>query len=414
MHGIPENDRVRSDGVLRVLDLGVRPEDSEEILLRKRLLTAGGLLVPVALATLGIVYLHYGETVAGAGYCGFAAWLWLQVALFAWHRNVRTAAIAVAAVALPAHLLAIVSLGNLIHSGGLLLWGLAFPVATGTIFLPLAWMFPFYAMYVVNVVVQVFVATGDRSSVPTGMERAILVANLLGMSAFAVVIIVTFVIQRDRAFRLLSDEQHRTRELLLNILPREIADELSENPGVIAQHRDAVSILFCDVVSFTPLSESMRPSELVEMLDSLVSAFDELVEKYDLEKIKTIGDCYMAAAGIPRERADHAQALVALALDMQRLVCEREFGGRRLQVRIGINSGPVIAGVIGRRKFSYDLWGDAVNTASRMETYGVAGEVRVTAATYELIRDDYDCTPVGTIDVKGKGALPVWTVVRAH
>lgn len=404
----------RADLVLRVLDLGVRPGDSEEMLLRKRLLTAGGLLVPVALATLGIVYLHYGETVAGVGYCGFAAWLWLQVGLFAWHGNVRTAAVAVAAVALPAHLLAIVSLGNLIHSGGLLLWGLAFPVATGSIFLPLTWMYPFYAMYAVNVAVQVFVATGDRSNVPTGMERAILFANLLGMSAFAVVIIVTFVIQRDRAFRLLSEEQQRTRDLLLNILPREIADELSENPGVIAEHREAVSILFCDVVSFTPLAESMAPGEVVEMLDSLVSAFDELVEKYDLEKIKTIGDCYMAAAGIPRERPDHARALVALALDMQRLVCEREFGGRRLQVRIGINSGPVVAGVIGRRKFSYDLWGDAVNTASRMESHGVAGEVRVTKATYELIGDAFECTPVGTIDVKGKGALPVWSVAAAR
>jgi guanylate cyclase len=136
-----------------------------------------------------------------------------------------------------------------------------------------------------------------------------------------------------------------------------------------------------------------------------------LVEKYELEKIKTIGDCYMVAAGVPRQRDDHAHALARLALEMASLCSIRDFQGRSLHFRIGINSGPVVAGVIGRRKFIYDLWGDAVNTASRMESHGAADCIQITQATYELIGDDFICEPRGTVNVKGKGEMAVWYVL---
>jgi adenylate cyclase len=154
----------------------------------------------------------------------------------------------------------------------------------------------------------------------------------------------------------------------------------------------------------------MTPIELVELLNEVFSQFDRLVEKYGLEKIKTIGDCYMVASGVPRARHDHAQALLGMALEMQAFVSANQFLGRQLEFRIGLNSGPVVAGVIGRKKFIYDLWGDAVNTASRMESHGVGGTIQITRATYELVKDAFVCEPQGTLNVKGKGEMEVWFV----
>ena len=159
------------------------------------------------------------------------------------------------------------------------------------------------------------------------------------------------------------------------------------------------------------MAATMSPRQLVDLLNEVFQCFDGLVEKYDLEKIKTIGDCYMVAAGVPRARSDHAIAIVQLALDMQAEVGVREFGGHRLVFRIGINSGPVVAGVIGRKKFSYDLWGDAVNLASRMESHGQGGAIQITRNTYELIKHDFDLEAKGTVKVRGAGELEVWHVL---
>ena len=157
-----------------------------------------------------------------------------------------------------------------------------------------------------------------------------------------------------------------------------------------------------------------RAEHLDGEADVLDLAFDGMVERLGVEKIKTIGDCYMVAAGIPTRRADHAQALAHLALEMRDYVSQHEFLGQHLAFRIGLNSGPVVAGVIGRKKFSYDLWGDAVNTASRMESHGQAGVIQMTAATYDLIRGDFVCEPAGTIFVKGKGMMDAWHLVGAR
>jgi class 3 adenylate cyclase len=208
----------------------------------------------------------------------------------------------------------------------------------------------------------------------------------------------------------LKREQEKSERLLLNILPEEIANILKDDDKIIAEHLNNASILFADVVNFTPLSAKMTPIELVEMLNHVFTDFDALVEKYGLEKIKTIGDCYMVASGVPRPRDDHAQALTCMALDMRDTIAKKEFNGKKLNFRIGINSGPVVAGVIGRKKFIYDLWGDAVNTASRMESHSHKGVVQVSEATYKLIKDSFICEPKGAIDVKGKGKMDVWHV----
>ncbi|HEY6368757.1 MAG TPA: adenylate/guanylate cyclase domain-containing protein, partial [Candidatus Binatia bacterium] len=204
----------------------------------------------------------------------------------------------------------------------------------------------------------------------------------------------------------------RSEALLLNILPKDIVSILKRESRTIADHFEGASILFADVVDFTPMSEKMSPTELVDLLNEIFSYFDNLVEKYDVEKIKTIGDCYMVASGVPRPRPDHAHVLARLALDMRQFVNQSKFGAHKISLRIGINSGPVVAGVIGRKKFIYDLWGDAVNTASRMESHGSNGTIQITRATYELIKGDFVCEPRGTVYVKGKGEMEAWHIYR--
>jgi class 3 adenylate cyclase len=206
-------------------------------------------------------------------------------------------------------------------------------------------------------------------------------------------------------------ERQKSEQLLLNILPAEIAEILKGENRVIADYHAETSILFADLVNFTPMSAQMTPIELVELLDEVFSYFDVLVAKYGLEKIKTIGDCYMVAAGVPRYRPDHAYVLTCLALEIHEYVSRQEIRGKHLSFRIGINSGPLVAGVIGRSKSIYDLWGDTVNTASRMESHGVSGSIQITEATYQLIKDDFTCEPQGVINVKGKGEMKVWYVL---
>jgi guanylate cyclase len=217
--------------------------------------------------------------------------------------------------------------------------------------------------------------------------------------------------QRDTALEMLRVEQLKSENLLLNILPPEIAQVLKNENRTIADYIEQASVLFADVVNFTPMSASMTATELVELLNEVYSHFDALVEKYDLEKIKTIGDCYMVAAGVPRRRADHALVITQLALDIRDYVARHQFRGHQLQFRIGINSGSVVAGVIGRKKFAYDLWGDTVNTASRMESHGSGGFIQITEDTYNLIKNDFGCEPRGKIQVKGKGEIDVWYVM---
>jgi adenylate cyclase len=213
---------------------------------------------------------------------------------------------------------------------------------------------------------------------------------------------------------LLGRERERSDMLLLNILPESIAERLKQHPSVIAEHFEQVTVLFADILNFTPLSARISPGEVVALLNDVFSRFDQLAERHGLEKIKTIGDAYMVASGLPTPRPDHAQAAAAMALDMlQALAAYNRGRSEPLQIRIGLNSGPVVAGVIGTKKFIYDLWGDTVNTASRMESHSDADAIQITRATYELVCDQFACAPRGTISVKGKGQMQVWHIVGA-
>jgi guanylate cyclase len=226
-------------------------------------------------------------------------------------------------------------------------------------------------------------------------------------------LLALFAQQRQEALTALQIAQDKAENLLLNVLPRPIAEKLKAEPQTIADHFVSASILFADVVDFTRRSERMSPAEVVGVLDHLFSHFDMLADRYEVEKIKTIGDAYMVAAGVPSPRPDHARVLALMALDMvDAMRTSDEVGHLGLELRIGINSGPVVAGVIGRKRFLYDLWGDAVNTASRMESSGTAGRIQITRATHDLIEDEFVCEARGTISVKGKGEMETWYLLE--
>src|SRR5262249_25632633 len=213
-------------------------------------------------------------------------------------------------------------------------------------------------------------------------------------------LLALFAKQRGEALAALRIEQDKAETLLLNILPRSIADRLKADSQTIADDFQEASILFADVVDFTPLAQRLPAAEVVGMLDRLFSHFDPLADRYGLEKIKTIGDCYMVAAGVPNPRPDHARAIALMAIEMREAMRDTDaVGDLGLELRIGINSGPVVAGVIGRKRFLYDLWGDAVNTASRMESHGAPGRIQITRATHDLIKDDFVCEPHRPIEV---------------
>ncbi|MBE9039554.1 PAS domain-containing protein, partial [Oscillatoriales cyanobacterium LEGE 11467] len=219
--------------------------------------------------------------------------------------------------------------------------------------------------------------------------------------------------QRKLAEEALRAEQEKSEALLLNILPRAIAKRLKQSQDAIAEQFEEVTILFADIVGFTPLSARLQPVELVNLLNQIFSNFDRLAEKYGLEKIKTIGDAYMVVGGLPVPHAHTARAIADMALEMLETICEvRAQIGESFQIRIGINTGTVVAGVIGLKKFIYDLWGDAVNVASRMESSGEAGKIQVTTATYEQLKHHYRFQRRGEIAVKGKGLMTTYWLLE--
>jgi guanylate cyclase len=265
----------------------------------------------------------------------------------------------------------------------------------------LLWFVAYVATLVLAVVLPELIEpiyVGEAS--PAGIAFTIM--GVLGVFVFPSM--AYFVRQRDRF-------QKRSDDLLLAILPDEIAERLKSDRTMIADDHESASVLFADVVGFTPMSAAMSPPELVSLLNTVFTTFDRFVEELGLEKIKTVGDAYMVASGVPHGRSDHAHAIAELALRMRDHTERHRFDGHEISLRIGINSGPVVAGVVGTHKFAYDLWGDVVNTASRMEPEGVPGSIQVTSATYELIRSGFVCESRGVVSVKGKGDMETYFLV---
>jgi adenylate cyclase len=399
------------DQIGRVLRLGARPDDAPEMRGKKSLLVGLSLMVLPAGLLWGALYQALDEPVAAAFPWGYAAVSTACIAVFAWTASfafLRTAELGLILV-VPA-LLTLV-LGGLVPSSGVILWSFLAPLGA-LVFTDSgrAWSwFAAFGVLLVGVTLVAPVVRPDAAELPEGAVTAFSALNIGVVSLIAFTLLATFARQREAALR-------RVQSLLLNILPGEIAERLQEEPETIADHFEEASILFADVVDFTPLSSRLGPRDVVRVLDELFTAFDELADEYGVEKIKTIGDCYMVAAGVPIPRPDHAHALVRMGLEMRERAraCLPEAGHGDLQLRIGVASGPVVAGVIGRRRFLYDLWGDTVNMASRMESHGTPGVIQITRATWELVRDDFVTEARGPIEVKGKGQVEAWHLVSAR
>lgn len=213
-----------------------------------------------------------------------------------------------------------------------------------------------------------------------------------------------------RAEHAMETEYQRSESLLINILPASIAERL-KNPAhnIIADKYDDASILFADIAGYTKRASDTTPTELVRFLDALYTDLDALVDRHGLEKVKTSGDSYMVVSGVPESRPDHLEALAGLALDMADAVAGlRDVQGREVPLRIGLAAGPVVAGVVGARKFFYDVWGDAVNVASRMEATDVEGRIQVPDDVYQRLNPEFSFEERGEIDVKGKGLMHTW------
>ena len=389
----------------RLVSIAVTESDSEDMARTKRLL-AGALwvaLVTTAISAYQIAVIFDAETAAAIIGC---SWLASATALFMMWRWPTTYPGVMHLIAL---VNVLVSAGLLIVFGGQLasgvnsVWAMITLVGAVVVFADwraTAWLIAFLAASIAGS------AIGARIEPIETMENAEYLAtfNLLIVTLFVYWALFYYV--RQRAVLLQESDS-----LLRNVLPDEIAKRLKSSPETIADSFDSASILFADVAGFTPMSADMTPRELVSLLDELFTDFDAIVEACGLEKIKTIGDAYMVAAGVPEPRADHALAICDLAIEMRDHVASKRYQGRQVRFRMGINSGPVVAGIIGRHKFSYDLWGDAVNTASRMESFGSAGDIQITESTLRLVEDEFVCEAQGTIEVKGKGPMPVWYLI---
>ena len=358
------------------------------------------------------VYLYFNEIGVFLCFLGYAifdlcvlAFLSKKRLRFIWVRNIYLC------VHLAACFLIILLLGGIVNSTGVIFFlpMAAFGMITQRTREFLGWLGATVGLVIMAVALQPWLPASNN--IPFGVSTLFWGINFTNFCWILFWNLKAIFQQRDTALSLLQAEQDKSEKLLLNILPPEIARVLKNEDRVIADHIDQVSILFADVVNFTPMSESMSPIELVSLLDEVFSRFDILVEEYNLEKIKTIGDCYMVAAGVPRPRPDHAHILARLALDMQEYVNHNEIRGHRLQFRIGINSGPVVAGVIGRRKFSYDLWGDMVNTASRLQTHCASGEIQVSELVYQRLKERYRFAEKGPVQVRSKGVMQTYLLL---
>ena len=388
-----------------VARIGSDPNDDDDIRLQKSLLVICAFPFMVAGVAWGGMYILFNEPLAGAIPLSYSVISLLSIMYFGRTRQYRYFRFSQLTLILLLPFLLMIALGGFIHGSAVVLWSLICPMGAMLFDEPPRaprWFLAFISLVVLSGFLQPYVRATNNLS--PALVNFFFVINLIGVGALVFMMVFYFVGQKNMF-------QQKSETLLLNILPKEIAAILKNESRTIADHYNQASVLFADMVGFTPLSAQLPPVEMVELLNEVFSFFDSLLDKYGVEKIRTIGDSYMVASGVPRGRSDHAQALVCMALDMQKYLALHTFrNGQRINFRIGINSGSMIAGVIGRRKFVYDVWGDAVNIASRMESHGLGGAVQITQTTYELIKDEFVCEPRGTVNVKGKGEMEVWLV----
>ena len=393
----------------RVARIGVLPTDSYDEALRKETLVLFASFITVLSFIWVGTYWALGLYVSAAIPFAYQAVSVANLAVFAKTKRYRVFRTSALALALVLPFVLQVSLGGFLPSSGVVLWSFTAPL--GALLFSsrtdaTRWFAAFLGVIGLSAALDPFLTPAD---IPHGIVIAFFALNILGVTGTSYLLLHYFVRERDRAAAVIAAERERSEQLLLNVLPEPIAARLKSGESPIADRASEVGVLFADIVGFTSLSETMSPEELVHLLDEVFTRFDGLVANHGLEKIKTIGDAYMVASGLLGGGAAHAEALAEMALEMQEAIALTP----PLQVRIGVDIGPVVAGVIGQQKFIYDLWGDTVNTAGRMQSQGIPGAIQVTERAYHRLAREFLFEERGVIDVKGKGPMRTYLLVAS-
>ena len=393
----------------KLAQIGIEPEDTHEVRLQKNLLLFSALMMATAGIVWGALYISLDEKLAGAIPLAYSSLSYASIIHFARTRRYRVFRFSQLAFSLLLPFILMIALGGFVNGSAVIVWSFTSPIGALFSLGPRAatrWYLAFLGLVILSGVLEAIARPANN--LPYWMKVAFFVLNFSVLSLIVFRLMLYFVAQKNLAMEMLDQERQKSDKLLLNVLPAEIVPVMKAGKTTFAERFDEVSILFADIVNSTPLAASMPAEEFVELLNRIFTIFDTLVAKYGVEKIRTIGDNYMVASGVPCPRQDHAHALLNLALEF--LTCLQTIHPP-VSFRIGVNSGSAVAGVIGQEKFHYDLYGDAVNIASRMESHGVAGKIQVTQATYELVKEEFLCEQQGMVEVKGKGGMPTWFVL---
>jgi adenylate cyclase len=392
----------------RLARIGVLPTDDDDEALRKETLVLAASLITVLAVAWVVTYWTLGLYLAAAIPLAYQVTSIVNLLVFARTKRYRVFRACELGLSLVLPFLLQLSLGGFVPSSGVVLWSFTAPL--GALLFAgrreaIRWGVAFLALVAASAILDPILS--NQATIPQTLIVTFFALNILGVTGTCYVLLHYFVGERDRAARMVAAERERSERLLLNVLPAQIAERLKSGESVIADAAPEVGVLFADIADFTPLSASMTPAEIVRLLNEVFTAFDQLAAEHGLEKIKTIGDAYMVASGLLDRDPRHVEALARMAIGMQQAAAAQ----RKIKLRIGIDVGPVVAGVIGRSKFIYDLWGDTVNTASRMESQGVPGAVQVTERAYRLLASSFEFEPRGVIDVKGKGPMATYLLI---
>ena len=405
----------------RLAAAGVQPGDSDELQLKKQvLLFACGLMIAGAAIWLSLYWL-LGVALPATLPVAFQLLSLATLLAYLWTLNFEFFRATQLGLWLFVPFVAQWAIGDFMSASGIILWGLLAPVGAALLYSvreSLPWMVAYVVLTVASGYVdyQLVGMPHKNVGVPLQTSMVFFALNFAAVATMVYWLLSFAFVERARsrarlevAHAKLQQEQDRSERLLLNILPAPIAERLKRSNAEIADGFSEVTVMFADIVSFTQIAEHMTPAEVFALLNRMFSEFDMIAERHGLEKIKTIGDAYMVAGGLNGSEADFMGAVAELALDMRDVVADGYVvENKPLQLRIGIGTGPVVAGVIGRKKFIYDLWGDTVNIASRITSEGVPGAIHVDEPTFLRLRDRYEFLPPQTIYLKGKGDTRVY------
>ena len=408
----------------RLRQAGIAQDDPEDLKIRKTVLVfAMGLMTAAPMFWLAL-YWMMGLQFSATLPLGYQFVSVTTLLIYVYSRNFSFFCISQLALFLFFPVAAQLSIGNFISASGVVLWGIMSPVVA-VMTLGGRQSIPWFVAYLAMLGMCGYIdfelgATQSRSAVPMQTSAVFFMLNFAAISSLVYFLLRYSAMEKQR-YRdqlentndLLRIEQEKSERLLLNILPGPVAERLKRSDSTIADGFADVTVMFADIVNFTSLAEGMSPNQIFTMLNRVFSSFDGLAEKHGLEKIKTIGDAYMVAGGLnDPEEADYTRAIAEMALDMRAvLATDLAVNGVHLEIRMGIGTGPIVGGVVGKKKFIYDLWGDTVNLASRITTEGVPGMIQVDTTTWRRLRKHFDFHEPQTIYLKGKGETVVYRLV---